>query len=68
VERLYREEGLSLRRRRRRNRQSHLRVVGAQPLAANQTCFNEHVFLSLDDAWSKIERWRIAYNRERPRL
>jgi putative transposase len=29
-------------------------------------CFNEHVFLSLDDARSKIERWRIAYNRERP--
>jgi len=29
-------------------------------------CFNEHVFLSLDDARRKIERWRIAYNRERP--
>jgi hypothetical protein len=28
--------------------------------------FNQHVFLSLDDARSKIERWRIAYNRERP--
>jgi len=174
VERLYREEGLSLRRRRRRKRLSHLRVVRAQPLAANQTwaidfihdslfngrrfrafavldewsreslaievdvsltgervtrvlerlrgerglplviqadngpelrgrvldqwayehgvklqfiapgkpiqnayiesfnarlreeCFNEHVFLSLDDARSKIEIWRIAYNRERP--
>jgi hypothetical protein len=37
VERLYREEGLSLRRRRRRKRLSHLRVVRAQPLAANQT-------------------------------
>jgi putative transposase len=36
VERLYREEGLSLRRRRRK-RLSHLRVVRAQPLAANQT-------------------------------
>jgi putative transposase len=174
VARLYREEGLSLRRRRRRKRLSHLRVVRAQPLAANQTwavdfihdslfngrrfrafavldewsreslaievdfsltgarvtrvlerlgnkrglplviqadngpelrgrvldqwahqhgvklqfiapgkpiqnayiesfnarlreeCFNEHVFLSLDDARSKIERWRIAYNCERP--
>jgi len=31
-----------------------------------EECFNEHVFLSLDDARSKIERWRIAYNRERP--
>jgi putative transposase len=173
VERLYREEGLSLRRRRRRKRLSHLRAVRAQPLAANQTwavdfihdslfngrrfrafavldewsreslaievdfsltgervtrvqrlrgerglplviqadngpelrgrvldqwayehwvklqfiapgkpiqnafiesfnarlreeCFNEHVFLSLDDARRKIECWRIAYNRERP--
>ena len=31
-----------------------------------EECFNEHVFLSLDDARSKIESWRIAYNRERP--
>jgi len=31
-----------------------------------EECFNEHVFLSLDDARRKIERWRIAYNRERP--
>ncbi len=31
-----------------------------------EECFNEHVFLSLDDARGKIERWRIAYNRERP--
>lgn len=37
VERLYREEGLSLRRRRRRKRLSHLRVVGERPVAANQT-------------------------------
>jgi putative transposase len=37
VERLYREEGLSLRRRRRRKRLSHWRVVRAQPFAANQT-------------------------------
>ena len=174
VERLYREEGLILRRRRRRQRLSHLRVVRARPRVANQTwavdcihdslfngrrfrafavldewnraslaievgvsltsarvtrvlerlrierglphviqadngpelrsrvldqwayehgvklqfiapgkpipnayiesfnarlreeCFNEHVFLALDDARSKIERWRIAYNRERP--
>lgn len=174
VERLYREEGLSLRRRRRRKRLSHLRVMRARPVAPNQTwavdfihdslfngrrfrafavldewsreslaievdvsltgervtrvlerlsharglpsviqadngpelrsraldqwayehgvklqfiapgkpiqnayiesfnarlreeCFNEHVFLSLDDARGKIERWRIAYNRERP--
>ena len=36
VERLYREEGLSLRRRRRRKRLSHLRVVRRAPAAANQ--------------------------------
>jgi putative transposase len=37
VERLYREEGLALRRRRGRKRLSHLRVVREQPLVANQT-------------------------------
>jgi putative transposase len=31
-----------------------------------EECLNEHVFVSLDDARSKIERWRIQYNRERP--
>jgi putative transposase len=36
VERLYREEGLSLRRRRRRKRLSHLRIVRQAPEAANQ--------------------------------
>jgi putative transposase len=174
VERLYREEGLSLRRRRRRKRLSHLRVARARPVVANQTwavdfihdslisgrhfrafavldqwsreslaievdlsltgervtrvlerlrttrglplviqadngpelrgrtldqwayehgvrlqfiepgkpiqnahiesfnarlreeCLNEHVFVSLDDARSKIEKWRIQYNQERP--
>jgi putative transposase len=37
VERLYREEGLALRKRRRRKRLSHLRVVREQPMAANKT-------------------------------
>jgi putative transposase len=37
VERLYREEGLSLRRRRRRKRLSHLRVPRERPVGANQT-------------------------------
>ena len=37
VERLYREEGLSLRRKRRRKRLSHLRVARERPVAANQT-------------------------------
>ena len=27
---------------------------------------NEHVFVSLDDARNKIEKWRVEYNRERP--
>ena len=31
-----------------------------------EECLNEHVFVSLDDARSKIEQWRIDYNRERP--
>lgn len=174
IERLYREEGLSLRRRRRRKRLSHLRVVRPRPAAANQAwaldfvhdslmngrrfralavidewsreslaievdvsltgervkrvldrpaigrglpaviqsdnapeftslvldqwaydnhvrlqfiepgkpiqnafiesfnsrlreeCLNQHVFVSLDDARSKIEQWRIEYNCERP--
>jgi putative transposase len=174
VERLYRTEGLLLRRRRRRKRLSHLRVVRERPVAANQTwavdfihdslisgrrfrafavldqwsreslaievdvsltgervtrvlerlrtarglprviqadngpelrgrvldqwayengvrlqfiepgkpiqnayiesfnarlreeCLNEHVFVSLDDARNKIEKWRGEYNRERP--
>jgi putative transposase len=174
AERLYREEDLSLRRRRRRKRLSHLRVVRERPVAANQTwavdfihdslisgrrfrafavldqlsreslaievdvsltgeritrvlerlhtvqdlpsviqadngpelrgrvldpwaydhgvrlqfiepgkpiqnahiesfnarlreeCLNEHVFVSLDDARCKIEKWRVDYNRERP--
>jgi hypothetical protein len=29
-------------------------------------CLNEHVFVSLDDARSKIEKWRFEYNRQRP--
>lgn len=31
-----------------------------------EECLNEHVFVSLDDARRKIERWRIEYNREQP--
>jgi putative transposase len=31
-----------------------------------EECLNEQVFVSLDDARRKIERWRVAYNRERP--
>lgn len=37
IERLYREEGLSLRRRRGRKRMSHLRVVRERPQAMNHT-------------------------------
>jgi putative transposase len=29
-------------------------------------CLNENVFLDLEDARRKIERWRIDYNRRRP--
>jgi putative transposase len=31
-----------------------------------EECLNEHVFVSLDDARNKIEKWRVEYNRERP--
>ncbi len=31
-----------------------------------EECLNEQVFVSLDDARGKIEKWRIEYNRERP--
>ena len=29
-------------------------------------CLTVHWFLSMDDARSKIERWRVDYNRVRP--
>jgi len=47
IERLYREEGLSLRRRRRRKRLSHLRVVRPRPAAANQAWALDFVHDSL---------------------
>jgi putative transposase len=31
-----------------------------------EECLNEHVFPTLADSRSKIEKWRIQYNRERP--
>ncbi len=30
-------------------------------------CLNEEMFLHLEDARTKIERWRKLYNEERPR-
>jgi putative transposase len=47
VERLYREAGLSLRRRRRRKRLSHLRVARERPVAANQTLAVDFIHDSL---------------------
>jgi putative transposase len=29
-------------------------------------CLNTHWFMSLDDAWSKMEEWRRDYNEVRP--
>jgi len=49
VERLYREEGLSLRRRRRRKRLSHLRVVRSVPSSANQAWAMDFIH---DSLWS----------------
>jgi putative transposase len=31
-----------------------------------QECLNEHWFLTLEDAYTKIETWRCQYNSERP--
>ena len=64
VERLYREEGLSLRRRRRRKRLSHLRVVRQAPEAANRLWSMDFVSdslaggrrfraLTVPDEWSR---------------
>jgi putative transposase len=47
VERLYRQEGLSLRRRRRRKRLSHLRVVCERSVAANETWVVDFIHDSL---------------------
>jgi putative transposase len=49
VERLYRQEGLSLRQRRRRKRPSHLRVVRPGPNGANQQWAMDFVSDSLAD-------------------
>jgi putative transposase len=62
VERLYREEGLSLRRRRRRKRLSHVRVVREQPQALNQAWAVDFVHDSLLDgrgfrALTVIDEW-----------
>jgi len=62
VERLYREEGLSLRRRRRRKRLSHLRVARQAPVAANQAWALDFVHDRLMDgrrfrALTVIDEW-----------
>jgi transposase InsO family protein len=62
VERLYREQGLSLRRRRRRKRLSHLRVVRQAPVAANQAWALDFVHDRLRDgrgfrALAVIDEW-----------
>ena len=62
VERLYREEGLSLRRRRRRKRLSHLRVARERPVAANQTWAVDFIHDSLISgrhfrAFAVLDQW-----------
>jgi putative transposase len=61
VERLYREEGLSLRRRRRK-RLSHLRVLRERPVAANQTWAVDFIHDSLISgrrfrAFAVLDEW-----------
>ena len=60
VERLYREEGLSLHR--RRKRLSHLRVMRSQPLSANQTWAADFIHDSLFNgrrfrAFAVLDEW-----------
>ena len=62
VERLYRQEGLSLRRQRRRKRLSHLRVVRERPVAANQTWAVDFIHDSLMSgrrfrAFAVLDEW-----------
>ena len=62
VERLYREEGLSLRRRRRRKRLSHLRVVRERAVAANQIWAVDFIHDSLSNgrrfrAFAVLDQW-----------
>lgn len=69
VERLYREQGLSLRGRRRRKRLTHLRVVRERPQAANHTWAVDFVHDSLIDG----RRFRVLttideFSRESPAL
>jgi putative transposase len=63
VERLYREEGLPLKlRRRRRKRLSHLRVPCERPVAANQTWAVDFIHDSLSSgrrfrAFAVLDEW-----------
>ena len=62
VERLYREEGLSLKLRRRRKRLSHLRVPRERPVAANQTWAVDFIHDSLSSgrrfrAFAVLDEW-----------
>lgn len=69
VERLYREEGLSLRRKRRKKRVSHLRVVRAAPRGVNERWSMDFVSDSLFDG----RRFRVLtlvdeFSRESPAI
>ena len=62
VERLYRQEGLALRRRRHRKRLSHLRVMRERPVATNQTWAVDFIHDSLLNgrrfrAFAVLDEW-----------
>ena len=42
------------------------RVLGSFNGKLRDECLNAHQFLSIDDARSKIEAWRVDYNLHRP--
>jgi putative transposase len=72
VERLYREEGLSLWRRRRRKRLSHLRVVRERPVAVNQTWAVDFIHDSLLSgrrfrAFAVLDEWEPRESGDRSR-
>jgi putative transposase len=69
VERLYREEGLSLSRRRRRKHLSHVRVASEPPDGANQTWAVDFVHDTLANGrWFRVLTIIDQWSRESPAL
>ena len=63
--RLYREEGLAVRRRRGRKREQNPFIESFNGSLRDE-CLNEEIFESLADARRKLALWRYDYNNVRP--